>query len=275
MSVNANLSEASLIDNIFEGRNKSYGAYELRTNSSKRTVLALILSSIFFIGLVFALYLSMKSKDKVEEKITKVELKKVNTPLKKEEKKILEEIKKEIPIEKVKSVVDIVKNVPPVVVAKKTTDKEIPPTDEFKDKKTGSDDVKGDATAQKQKEGEQAEEAQKGDDTDYNQIFNSVQVQASPPGGINAFRKQIASTFRLPEVDETTTGTVVAKFVVWDDGSIRDIVIVKESPAGLGLGKEATRILSKSPKWTPGIYNGRSVKQYYTLPISIQITASE
>jgi protein TonB len=103
MSGNVNLSEASLIDNIFEGRNKSYGAYELRTNSSKRTVLALIFSSIFFIGLVFVLYLSMKSKDKEETKITKVELKKVKTPIKKEEKKILEQKKVE-PIKKVKSV---------------------------------------------------------------------------------------------------------------------------------------------------------------------------
>ena len=116
---------------------------------------------------------------------------------------------------------------------------------------------------------------EKSDETDYDQIYTSVQVQAVPPGGMNAFRKYIASSFRLPEVDETTTGTVIAKFVVWDDGSIRDVQIVKESPAGLGLAKEATRILNKSPKWTPGIYNGRSVKQYYTLPISIQITANE
>ena len=91
MSEIQNISEASLLDNIFEGRNKGYGAYELRTNSSKRTGLALIISSIFFIGLVFALYLSMKSKDKEETTITKVELKKVKTPIKKEEKKILEQ----------------------------------------------------------------------------------------------------------------------------------------------------------------------------------------
>ena len=88
MSEIQNISEASLLDNIFEGRNKSYGAYELRTNSSKRTVLALILSSIFFIASVFALYLSMKKKDKEEVKITKVELKKEKTQIKKEEKKI-------------------------------------------------------------------------------------------------------------------------------------------------------------------------------------------
>jgi protein TonB len=116
---------------------------------------------------------------------------------------------------------------------------------------------------------------EKSDETDYDQIYTSVQVQAVPPGGMNAFRKYIASSFRLPEVDETTTGTVIAKFVVWDDGSIRDIQIVKESPAGLGLEKEATRILNKSPKWTPGQYNGRSVKQYYTIPISFQIPAED
>lgn len=271
MSEIQNISEASLLDNIFEGRNKSYGAYELRTNSSKRTVFALLVSSIFFIVLVFVLYLSMKSKDKVEDKITKVELKKVKTPIKKE-KKILEQKKVE-PIKKVKSVVDIVKNVPPVVVNKKTVVNEIPPVDP--DKKSGSETAKGDANANLDKGAELAKEEQKGDDTDYNSIFTTVQVSASPPGGMNAFRKQIASSFRLPEVDETTTGTVVVKFVVGLDGSISDIVILKESPTGLGLGKEATRILSRSPKWTPGVYNGRNVKQYYTLPISIQITANE
>lgn len=275
MNVNENLSEASLIDNIFEGRNKSYGAYELRTNSSKRIRTALIISSLFFIGLVVALYFSMKKKEKAEEKITKVELKKAPPPVKKEDKKILEEIKKVEPLKTVKSVVDIVKNVPPVVVAKKTVEKEIPPTDDFKNKETGSTTTQGDANATNQKEGEQAEIEREGDVTDYNQIFTSVQVPASPPGGINAFRKQIANTFRLPEVDESTVGTVIAKFVVSDDGSISDIKILKETPANLGLGKEAIRILSKSPKWTAGIHNGRSVKSYFTLPISINITAQE
>lgn len=271
MSEIQNISEASLLDNIFEGRNKSYGAYELRTNSSKRTVLALIISSVFFIALVFALYLSMKSKDKAEEKITKVELKKVKTPIKKEKK--IFELKKVEPIKKVKSVVDIVKNVPPVVVNKKTVENEIPPID--LEKKSGSETAKGDANASLDKGAELAQEEQKGDDTDYTQIFNNVQVPAGPPGGINAFRKQIANSFKMPDVEESTIGTVIARFVVAEDGSISDIKIVKESPLGLGLAKEATRILLRSPKWTPGFQNGRSVKSYFTLPISIQITANE
>lgn len=112
-------------------------------------------------------------------------------------------------------------------------------------------------------------------ETDYNQIFMSVQVPAEPPGGMNAFRQYIGSNFRLPSVYQTTMGTVIAKFVVWDDGSIRNIQIVKETPTSLGLGKEAVRILSSSEKWKPGIYDNRNVKQYFTLPISIQITPAD
>lgn len=112
---------------------------------------------------------------------------------------------------------------------------------------------------------------EKSDETDYDQIYTSVQVQAVPPGGMNAFRKYIASSFRLPEVSEKTLGTIIVKFVVWDDGSIRDINIIKENPVGLGLGKEAVRVLTNSAKWTPGQYNGKSIKQYYTIPISLQI----
>ena len=111
--------------------------------------------------------------------------------------------------------------------------------------------------------------------TDYNQIFMSVQIPAVPPGGMNAFRQYIASNFKMPAVFQTTIGTVIAKFVVWDDGSIRNIQIVKETPENLGLGKEAVRLLTSSDKWKPGVYNKRNVKQYFTLPISIQITPEE
>jgi protein TonB len=111
--------------------------------------------------------------------------------------------------------------------------------------------------------------------TDYNQIFLSVQIPAEPPGGMNAFRQYIASNFKMPAVYQTTIGTVIARFVVWDDGSIRNIQIVKETPENLGLGNEAIRLLISSDKWKPGVYNKRNVKQYFILPISIQITAEE
>lgn len=124
--------------------------------------------------------------------------------------------------------------------------------------------LKGDAEVTTQKE-----------NSDYSQIFTAVQVQAIPPGGMNAYRKYISSSFKLPEVDQTTKCNIVAKFVVWDDGSIRDIMILKEEPYGLGLGKEYVRLLKESEKWTPGFVNGKSVKQFYTMPIAIQIQGSD
>lgn len=107
--------------------------------------------------------------------------------------------------------------------------------------------------------------------TDYSQIFEVVEIPAHPKEGMNVFRETITNLFRLPEVDNAVLATVIAKFVVWDDGSIRDIQIIKEQPYGLGLGKEAVRILKTSENWIPGQVQGKNVKQYYTFPISLQL----
>lgn len=278
MSSDANLFKQSWLNTVFDGRNKSYGAYELRQTNPKTTVIALFFGALFFTGAIAIpviknLISEMASAEK--EVIREVKLDKYNKPKEEKKEEILEEKKPEEQ-KKTQTVQDIQKFVPPVVVDKKEVKEELATIEELKDKNVGNQTMAGNPDGNLVTDNSASEEKTNEKDLiDYNQIFSSVQVQAAPPGGMNAFRKQIASSFRLPEVDETTTGTVIAKFVVWDDGSIRDIQIVKETPAGLGLGKEATRILSKSPKWTPGEYNGRSVKQYYTLPISIQITASE
>lgn len=122
---------------------------------------------------------------------------------------------------------------------------------------------------------QQIDEVKNIEKVDNSHIYTSVNVYASPPGGMNNFRNMIASSFKVPVVHQTTMASVIARFVVWDDGSLRDIQIIKETPSNLGLGKEAVRVLSASEKWTPGIYDGRKVKQYYTLPISIQLTPQE
>lgn len=107
--------------------------------------------------------------------------------------------------------------------------------------------------------------------SDYSQIFEHVEMPAKPILGMDAFRKSVMSSFRMPEVDEDVLAKVTARFVIWDDGSLRDIQIIKEEPRGLGLGKEFIRILSKSEKWNPAQINEKNVKQYYTLPISLQL----
>lgn len=88
---------------------------------------------------------------------------------------------------------------------------------------------------------------------------------------MNAFRQYIANSFNYPIVKKTLIAKVIAKFVVSEDGVISNVEIIKEEPLNLGLGKEAERVLLASSKWKPAIYKGKAVKQYYTLPITIQI----
>ncbi|HTG67178.1 MAG TPA: energy transducer TonB, partial [Flavobacterium sp.] len=57
-------------------------------------------------------------------------------------------------------------------------------------------------------------------------------------------------------------------FVVEKDGSLTDIKVLRD--IGYGTGKEAIRVLQKSPKWNPGIQNGKPVRVQYSLPITIQ-----
>jgi periplasmic protein TonB len=276
MSLEENQNENSLEDVIFEGRNKSYGAYELRQNKSKRILLALLVGSLFFTATILTVFLTSKGKVKKVVKITKVELKKRDEPkeMKKPEVKI--EKKKEVQ-KKVESVVKAVQNVPPRVIKEKVTVKEVPPVESFKEVNTNSEKTEGNANANFDKGGNTSDDPVKGVEEveDPNQIYNSVEINPEPPGGINAFRKKIGDTFRLPEVEETLVGTVVGRFVVDENGSISDIKILKETPANLKLADEYKRVLMKMPKWKPGVMNGRSVKVYYTLPIQIQITASE
>ena len=104
---------------------------------------------------------------------------------------------------------------------------------------------------------------------------SNVTVSAEPKCGSIVFRKKIERAFRLPDVSEKTSATVIVKFVVWDDGSLRNFEIIKETPANLGLGKELIRLLMKSKRWKPGKVNGRKVKQYFTMPVSIQIMPSK
>lgn len=64
-------------------------------------------------------------------------------------------------------------------------------------------------------------------------------------------------------------GIAVVSFIVWNDGSIRDVKIVRDP--GAGLGKEAKRVVETMKRlpenWTPGKQRGRAVNVRYNLPV--------
>jgi periplasmic protein TonB len=109
-------------------------------------------------------------------------------------------------------------------------------------------------------------------DTDPNGIKTTFEVEKNPnfPGGIGEFLKIVGNKFEAPSIDEEKTVRVVVFFVVERDGSLSNITVPK-SP-GYGLDKEAIRVLkSIKTKWEPGIYNGKPVRTSYSLPIVVKM----
>ena len=279
MSSKINLFHDSWLNTVFDGRNKSYGAYELRQTNPKSTLIALLIGSVFFGSVVAIPFVKQLLQDVFKEddseKITKVELKSIDQPKKDEPKKIIEQ--KTEPVKQTKSIVDVVKFVPPVVVDKETVETPPPTIDDLKDKKTGATDVKAstDADADLNLDGSDSNQKVDADNTDYSQIFTSVEVNPEPPGGINAFRTKVQNGLlgSLSDLEESLDGTVRIRFVVMEDGSLSGFEVLEESPKGFRLADKAIQQIKKSPKWKAGVMNGRNVKVYYSFPLKFHISA--
>ena len=69
--------------------------------------------------------------------------------------------------------------------------------------------------------------------------------------------------------EDGVQGRVVVEFVVERDGSISNVKVVRSRhPA---LDKEAVRLIESMPRWTPGTYNGDTVRTTYTLPVTFKL----
>ncbi len=104
-----------------------------------------------------------------------------------------------------------------------------------------------------------------------NELFQSVEIDPKPPGGMRAFMEYIAKNYDYPQeaIDAEVNGQVQLSFVVEHDGSLTDLKIVRD--LGYGTGEAAIRVLQSSSKWSPGIQNGRPVRVAYTLPIRLNL----
>ena len=248
------------IDIVFEGRNKAYGAYELRQENSKTTVRALIIGAVVFaVAVSLPLIISLipdfsKNDAALDQKIVTIKM-----PPKEQPKDLP-------PPPPPPPKVDQVKFVKPVVAKTEEIVEDPPKVEEIKDKKLGAETVKGDPDAPLTVEpvgnGPSVVE-------EDNTIYNTAGIEVKPdfPGGLDKFYKFIGKNFQVPEEDGLK-GKVFVTFVVEKDGSLTDIKVLRD--IGYGTGKEAIRVLKSCPRWNPGEQNGKKVRVLYSLPISIQ-----
>lgn len=263
-------------DLVFQGRNKVYGAYQLRRGTSKRNIVSMIfvaaVAAVAYLGL--AAYNSyqeaQKAKFEAEMEASLLDAKK---EAKVEKKTVTPKVEQVQKVEKVKSSIAFT---PPVIKkdSEVKPEEEMKTQDELKETKTaiGAFDVKGNdeagGTVLKAVEDIAAPEPPKQEE-EQNKIFEVVEQQPQFPGGsVNGW---IADHIKYPVVaaENGIQGRVVVQFVVERDGSVSQVRVVRGVDPS--LDKEAQRVISSMPKWIPGKQNGQSVRSRFTVPVTFRL----
>lgn len=277
------------LDIVFAGRNKQYGAYKLRLESPRTTLLALgsgvcLFAFVFVAPTVISSFFEEENEfaggviDYVEPFDKTVEL--VDVVMPKEE------------VEEVKPIVEEPKTEEASAPAssmdvERFTILEVAPADEITEEPAKQENLVdvliGTTTIEGNAAGsilitETPGTTENGTGTTIgtdereggNEIVHITTERAEPLGGMANFSQMFISKFRAIHVpDNTRKVQVILSFVVEKDGSITDIKVLRDP--GYGTGTEAIRVLKSMPKWKPARQDNKTVRSQFTLPITIQV----
>lgn len=90
-------------------------------------------------------------------------------------------------------------------------------------------------------------------------------------GDASTFTKWVNERLVYPEIakENGVQGRVTLQFTVEADGRVTNVKVLRGVDSS--LDKEAVRVVSMSPKWTPGKQRDRAVKVNYTFPVIFQL----
>lgn len=263
------IQQADLLDILFEGRNKDYGAYQLRKTYNRRLTKALTATASICLLLIGGYTLAGRGHAvKIAAPVSNdVDL----TALKREEPVVIP------PQPKAQPVATTQYTVPRIVVDNQVKPEDVPPpVDTLENTRIGTANIKGDLDQGIQGppvsaggNGDGVIERPKAKEEDDG-IFTSVQIESSYPDGMQAWLRFVSKNFRVPDeaINNNAGGTVIVQFVVDKEGVVSDVKAV-DGPKELWA--EAVRVIKKSGKWTPAIQNGRQVASYKRQPIVVHI----
>ena len=268
MEINKILS-ADVLDIIFEGRNKQYGAYDLRKTYNKRLTSAMLVIAGLVIVLVAAYLINNYTggSKKAAVVVEDVQLADV-----KEEKK--NEPPPPPPPPKEPPKVEMARFTPPKIVKDEEVkaEEKPPEVEKLEDTKIGDmnqQGVKDDNMTAPPSDNKGVVEAPK-DNTDYDKTFTKVEIESDYPGGIAAWYRYLSKNLVYPDeaVSAEVQGQVIVRFIVDKEGNISDV----EAVSGPNELKDAAiRVIKKSGTWNPAVQNGRKVKSYKSQPINFKL----
>ena len=273
-------------DLVFEGRNKSYGAYDLRSKAGRRHLYAIIDILVGIAVIAGLIFTYAKAKEAIQaslaadtEAVTELsELKKEE--LKKEEPKVQkqEEQPKQEQLQKVAVRASVGFTVPDIV-DKVDESKKVKNQDELNRSNIAvavadyAGDANGKGTIDDLLKGQEAggSVAQTPQKEEEAPIYSVVEQQAQFPGGEAALLAYVAKNIKYPAiaVEQEIQGTVQLRFVVEANGSIGDVQVVKSLESH--CDKEAIRVVKSLPRFIPGKQQGRPVRVWFTLPVRYSI----
>lgn len=264
---------------VFEGRNKSYGAYKLRSEAGlrQRNALIAVCIGIAVLASIPFIVRMAEREDANDESYTEVmqmaELKKEKKEEKKEEKI---EVKYQKPLEKV-AVKASIQLTAPVIKDDSQVDKdaELKNMEELMNAKadiaatTYKGDEGGTVNIDDLKEnqtvggtaGQEMEE----------EVFTVVEQPPGFPGGEAALLKYISDHLKYPQIalEQEIQGVVTLRFVVLPNGAVGDVFVVQGLDSN--CDREAVRVVKSLPRFNPGRQQGKPVSVWFTLPIRFQI----
>ncbi|MES2284666.1 MAG: TonB family protein [Bacteroidota bacterium] len=252
---------------VFEGKNKNYGAYDLRKKYNRTVNLALLITGLSFIFIVSFPMILDWIQQQTEELVVPVD----NTVVDLTAPPPIDEAEPPPPPPPPPPVMETVKFTPPVVTDDEVID-EPPPlqTEETPQISTETQEGTGDDIIIIPDEGTGIVAPVK------DEIFTIVEQMPSFPGGDAAMMKWIRDKIEAigyPQMEKEAgiSGTCYVTFVIDKDGNVVDSKILRGVSGGPGYDKVALTVVKAMPKWAAGKQNGRSVSVQYNLPIKFTI----
>ena len=270
------------VEMVFAGKNKEYGAYQLRKGTSGRNIkalLILVIAAALVGGFLAWKVIEQKQAEEQQAYMEAMELAKLQQQAKKEEKKKEPvkpkiEPKKEIPVAR-----ETQKFTAPVIKKDELVKEEnqVKQMDKLDEKvAVGTENKEG--TKSRLAEAVRSDIAVAAPPPPpapkpevSNKVFDVVEEMPHFPGGPAALQAFLSSNTKYPVVaqENGVQGRVIVSFVVERDGSITDVRVVRSVDPS--LDREASRVVRSMPRWSPGKQNGSTVRVKYTVPVVFRL----
>ena len=262
------LCKSEWLELVFDDRNQSYGAYDLRKHYADNLSKALGFTSLAFIGLFLGFHFFLTRQPALDPRFEVT----LSHP-------IIAAPPKVKPVEPPKP-----RTEPPVQHQTVAFPPPVPVSDDIAKKMPTIDEAKLSVIGQTESKGpvdggnlDDLFENKGTAATEDNSVKNIATVEIMPqfPGGEAAWSKFLQKNLHYPAqaIDAGISGKVFISFVVEKDGHLSNITVVRGM--GYGLEEEAMRVLKLVPPWKPGIQNGQPVRVMYNMPFNFQIPPSE